>query len=125
MIAVSAFLLSTLMATTIPTRSEPVQETIHGVKSPILPLAGKTVIARGTFLDRAADRFLRQTLDAVASRKRLVERLWLARDRHPEARSQGQGQGLAISTRGVKASRTSRCCTCDRGSPEPIAFCST
>jgi hypothetical protein len=32
MIGVSAFLLSTLMATTIPTRTEPVQETIYGVK---------------------------------------------------------------------------------------------
>jgi prolyl oligopeptidase len=75
--AVSAFLLSTLMATTIPTRSEPVQETIHGVKvaDPYRWLENGDSAEVRSWTEQQ-NRFLRQTLDAVASRKRLVERLW-------------------------------------------------
>jgi len=110
------------MATTIPTRSEPVQETIHGVKvADSLRWLENGDSAEVRSWTEQQNRFLRQTLDAVASRKRLVERLWALlgigtlEAPVPKARA---GR-LAISTRGVKASRTSRCCTCDRGSPEP------
>jgi prolyl oligopeptidase len=74
---VSAFLLSTFMATTIPTRTEPVQETIHGVKvaDPYRWLENGDSAEVRSWTEQQ-NRFLRQTLDAVPSRKRLVDRLW-------------------------------------------------
>jgi prolyl oligopeptidase len=66
------------MATTIPTRSEPVQETIHGVKvaDPYRWLEnGDSAEVRSWTAQQ--NRLLRQTLDAVPSRKRLLERLWV------------------------------------------------
>ena len=77
MIVVSAFLLSTLMATTIPTRTEPVTETIHGVKvsDPYRWLENSDSDEVRSWTEQQS-RLLRQTLDAVPSRNRLVERLW-------------------------------------------------
>jgi prolyl oligopeptidase len=65
------------MATTIPTRSEPVQETIHGVKvaDPYRWLENGDSAEVRSWTEQQS-RLLRQTLDAVPSRKRLVERLW-------------------------------------------------
>jgi prolyl oligopeptidase len=65
------------MATTIPTRSEPIQETIHGVKvaDPYRWLENGDSAEVRSWTERQ-NRLLRQTLDAVASRKRLVKRLW-------------------------------------------------
>ena len=65
------------MATTIPTRSEPATETIHGVKvvDPYRWLEngdGEEV----RWWTAQQNRLLRQTLDAVPSRKRLADRLW-------------------------------------------------
>ena len=65
------------MATSIPTRSQPLTETIHGV-----PVAdpyrwlenGDSDEVRSWTAQQS--RLLRQTLDAVPSRKRLVDRLW-------------------------------------------------
>lgn len=65
------------MATTIPTRSEPVMETIHGVKvvDPYRWLEdGDSAEVRSWTAQQ--NRLLRQTLDAVPSRKGLVNRLW-------------------------------------------------
>jgi prolyl oligopeptidase len=65
------------MATNIPTRSEPVQETIHGVEvaDPYRWLEnGDSAEVRSWTAQQS--RLLRQTLDAVPGRKRLVERLW-------------------------------------------------
>jgi len=64
------------MATTIPTRSEPVMETIHGVKvvDPYRWLEdGDSAEVRSWTAQQ--NRLLRQTLDAVPSRKGLVDRL--------------------------------------------------
>lgn len=72
-----AILLSTLMATSIPTRKEPVQETIHGVEvvDPYRWLEnGDSEEVRSWTAQQ--NRLLRQTLDAVPSRKELFDRLW-------------------------------------------------
>ncbi|HJX54462.1 MAG TPA: prolyl oligopeptidase family serine peptidase [Polyangia bacterium] len=72
-----AFWASTLMATTISTRSEPLTETIQGVSvaDPYRWLEnGDSDEVRSWTAQQ--NRLLRQTLDAVPSRRRLVERLW-------------------------------------------------
>ena len=72
-----AFLLSTFMTTSIPTRTEPVTETIHGVKvsDPYRWLEnGDSAEVRSWTAQQ--NRLLRQSLDAVPSRKGLLDRLW-------------------------------------------------
>ena len=65
------------MATKIPTRIEPVKETIHGVEvtDPYRWLEnGDSAEVRSWTAQQS--RLLRETLDAVPSRNRLMERLW-------------------------------------------------
>ena len=65
------------MATTISTRTEPVTETIHGVAvaDPYRWLENGDSNEVRSWTEQQ-NRLLRQTIDAVPSRKRLVERLW-------------------------------------------------
>ena len=72
-----AFPVNPFMATGIPTRIEPVKETIHGVEvtDPYRWLEnGDSAEVRSWTAQQS--RRLRQTLDAVPSRNRLMERMW-------------------------------------------------
>jgi len=72
-----AFLVTALMMTTISTRREPVKETIHGVEVPDpyrwLEDGASEEVRSWTAQQNL---LLRQTLDAVPSRKGLADRLW-------------------------------------------------